>query len=127
MSGGEATFEIVSKPKTGPVYLQVSAEGLVGAVDSFYTIAGEAASIGIVVDRTPLLANGVSSREVTLQLLDANGNLRVNPDGSPQLFDNPLNPFTEDALPVVTTAALPQRSCSRSQAQTQPACKAPRP
>lgn len=40
---------------------------------------------------------------------DANGNLLVNADGSLQLFDNPLNPFTEDALPVVTTTALPQR------------------
>lgn len=39
---------------------------------------------------------------------DANGNLLVNPDGSLQLFDNPLNPFTEDALPVITTGALPQ-------------------
>lgn len=40
---------------------------------------------------------------------DANGNLLVNPDGSLQLFDNPLNPFPEDALPVISTAALPQR------------------
>jgi iron complex outermembrane receptor protein len=40
---------------------------------------------------------------------DVNGNLLVNPDGSLQLFDNPLNPFSEDALPVISTTALPQR------------------
>lgn len=40
---------------------------------------------------------------------DANGNLLVNPDGSLQLFDNPLNPFDEDALPVITVNALDQR------------------
>ncbi len=40
---------------------------------------------------------------------DANGNLLVNPDGSLQLFDNPLNPFPEDALPVVTTQDLSQQ------------------
>ncbi|WP_300543168.1 TonB-dependent receptor [Maricaulis sp.] len=40
---------------------------------------------------------------------DANGNLLVNPDGSLQMFDNPLNPFDEDALPVYTTQGLAQR------------------
>ncbi|MEO0981377.1 MAG: TonB-dependent receptor [Pseudomonadota bacterium] len=40
---------------------------------------------------------------------DANGNLLVNPDGSLQLFDNPLNPFDEDALPVISVAGLAQR------------------
>jgi iron complex outermembrane receptor protein len=40
---------------------------------------------------------------------DANGNLLVNPDGSLQMFDNPLNPFSADALPVVTTLGLSQR------------------
>ena len=40
---------------------------------------------------------------------DANGNLLVNPDGSLQLFDNPLNPFDEDALPVITVNALQQK------------------
>lgn len=40
---------------------------------------------------------------------DANGNLLVNPDGSLQMFDNPLNPFTGDALPVYSTNGLAQR------------------
>ncbi|MHA6286979.1 TonB-dependent receptor domain-containing protein [Maricaulis sp. CAU 1757] len=40
---------------------------------------------------------------------DANGNLLVNPDGSLQMFDNPLNPFSEDALPVYSVAGLAQR------------------
>ena len=39
---------------------------------------------------------------------DANGNLLVNSDGSLQLFDNPLNPFDVDALPVVSTQDLSQ-------------------
>ena len=43
---------------------------------------------------------------------DANGNLLVNPDGSLQLFDNPLNPFDEDALPVITVNALNQNRSS---------------
>ena len=40
---------------------------------------------------------------------DANGNLLVNPDGSLQLFDNPLNPFDADALPVYSLEGLSQR------------------
>ncbi len=40
---------------------------------------------------------------------DANGNLLVGDDGAPLLFDNPLNPFDVDALPVNTFASLPQR------------------
>lgn len=40
---------------------------------------------------------------------DANGNLLVNPDGSLQLFDNPLNPFSADALPVYSLEGLSQR------------------
>ncbi len=43
---------------------------------------------------------------------DENGNLLVNPDGSQQLFQNPLNPFGEDALPVVTLADFPQERTS---------------
>ena len=43
---------------------------------------------------------------------DANGNLLVNADGSLQLVDNPLNPFSADALPVVTTLGLSQRRSS---------------
>ncbi|MCR9270731.1 MAG: TonB-dependent receptor [Hyphomonadaceae bacterium] len=40
---------------------------------------------------------------------DANGNLLVNTDGSLALVDNPINPFSADALPVVTTLGLAQR------------------
>lgn len=43
---------------------------------------------------------------------DANENLLVNTDGSLQLVDNPLNPFSADALPVVTTLGLSQRRSS---------------
>lgn len=73
---GEIKFEVVSKPKTGTVYLQVSAEELLGAVDSFQTVAGDAQKLKLVYDSTPLLANGTSTREVKLQLLDANDNVR---------------------------------------------------
>ena len=44
----------------------------------------------------------------TIPQEDANGNLLVNPDGSLQQFTNPLNPFGEDALPVLTVNALNQ-------------------
>ncbi|MEC9250939.1 MAG: TonB-dependent receptor, partial [Pseudomonadota bacterium] len=44
-----------------------------------------------------------------IPLEDANGNLLVNPDGSLQLFDNPLNPFDADALPVYSLEGLSQR------------------
>ena len=77
VDSGEAGFEVVSLLQTGTVYLQASAEGLLGAVDSFQTVAGEAQSLSIVFDTEPLLANGASSREVRLQLLDAQGNLRT--------------------------------------------------
>ncbi|MGA1196513.1 MAG: CARDB domain-containing protein, partial [Candidatus Latescibacterota bacterium] len=76
VKNGEVQFEVVSKTKTGTVYLQVSAEALLGAVDSFQTVAGEATTLKLVYDSVPLLANGISTREIKLQLLDANGNLR---------------------------------------------------
>lgn len=47
-----------------------------------------------------------------LPMQDASGNIMVNPDGSPQLFANPLNPFGEDALPVITLADFPQQRTS---------------
>ncbi|WP_444998330.1 TonB-dependent receptor domain-containing protein [Aliikangiella sp. IMCC44359] len=40
---------------------------------------------------------------------DANGNLVRNPDGSLDLVDNPLNPFTTDAMPIVTIDDLSQK------------------
>ncbi|MET1255613.1 TonB-dependent receptor domain-containing protein [Aliikangiella maris] len=40
---------------------------------------------------------------------DADGNLVRNPDGSLDLVDNPLNPFTADAMPIVTIDDLSQR------------------
>jgi hypothetical protein len=72
---GEIAFDVISKVKAGTVYLQVSADGLLGAVDSFQTVAGKAQTLAIVFDTTPMLADGVSSREIRLQLLDAQGNL----------------------------------------------------
>lgn len=48
----------------------------------------------------------------TIPMEDANGNLLVNPDGSLQQFDNPLNPFDVDALPVYSNNALAQRRSS---------------
>jgi iron complex outermembrane recepter protein len=38
--------------------------------------------------------------------------LMVGEDGLPLLFPNPLNPFGEDALPVITLADFPQRRTS---------------
>jgi iron complex outermembrane recepter protein len=43
---------------------------------------------------------------------DANGNLMVDGNGAPLLFPNPLNPFGEDALPVITLQDFPQRRSS---------------
>lgn len=40
---------------------------------------------------------------------DANGNIMVDGTGAPILFANPLNPFGENALPVITLADFPQR------------------
>ena len=73
---GEVTFAIQSKLRAGTVYLQASSDSLIGAVDSFQTVAGQARTLKLIYDATPLLANGTSTREVRLQLQDANGNLR---------------------------------------------------
>ncbi len=43
---------------------------------------------------------------------DANGNIIVDSEGAPVLVDNPLNPFDEDALPVISLADLTQRRVS---------------
>ena len=40
---------------------------------------------------------------------DANGNIIVDGTGAPILVDNPLNPFSADALPVISTLGLAQR------------------
>lgn len=40
------------------------------------------------------------------------GNIMVGADGAPLLFENPLNPFGEDALPVVVLRDFPQRRSS---------------
>lgn len=76
-NAGEVEFDVVSKIKTGTVYLQVSADGLIGAVDSFHTVAGDVSRLVVVFDSQPLLANGVSTRDVRVQLRDANDNLRI--------------------------------------------------
>jgi len=39
---------------------------------------------------------------------DANGNLLVDGTGAPMMFDNPINPFDEDALPVYSLQGLTQ-------------------
>ncbi len=43
---------------------------------------------------------------------DANGNIIVDEDGAPILVQNPLNPFGEDALPVLRIQDLDQRRAS---------------
>jgi len=43
---------------------------------------------------------------------DADGNIMVDANGAPLMFDNPLNPFGEDALPVITLRDFPQRRTS---------------
>ena len=43
---------------------------------------------------------------------DANGNIIVDGDGAPILIENPLNPFGEDALPVLRIEDLDQRRAS---------------
>lgn len=48
----------------------------------------------------------------SIPMENGNGGLMQNPDGSLMLFDNPLNPFDEDALPVYTTQGLNQRRVS---------------
>lgn len=40
---------------------------------------------------------------------DANGNLMVDANGEPLLFNNPFSPFDVNALPVITLADFPQR------------------
>ncbi len=50
---------------------------------------------------------------IDIPMEDANGNLLVNPDGSLQLFDNPLNPFNSAdgfflIAPIVSLDQLPQ-------------------
>jgi len=47
---------------------------------------------------------------------DANGNILVDASGAPVLAPNPLNPFGEDAEPIVTLESLPQtRDVERAQ------------
>lgn len=77
VASGEVSFPIVSKSKTGTVYVQVSADGLVGAVDSFQTVAGRADRLVLAYDQTPMLANGVATKDITIQLVDENGNIRT--------------------------------------------------
>ena len=43
---------------------------------------------------------------------DANGNIIVDSEGAPILVENPLNPFGEDALPVLRIQDLDQRRAS---------------
>jgi iron complex outermembrane receptor protein len=40
---------------------------------------------------------------------DANGNIIVDGTGAPVLFDNPLNPFDADAIPIITVDDVAQR------------------
>ena len=72
---GEATFSVTSTTQVGVVYLHAGSEGLIAAVDSFITIPGAAEELVVTYDNTPLPADGVSTREIRISLVDAHHNL----------------------------------------------------
>ncbi len=80
VKGGRANFSVTSTTVPGVVTLNVASTDLAEVTSSFTTFAGEAHQLALIYDSTSLPSDGLSTRSVTVQVLDINGHLRTHDD-----------------------------------------------